>query len=245
MSGPDFSRDLRQSGENSLRRLSTPLLSHLLVNSVLLLAVGLSQLTFAPPVPLYLSQCALLIWFTGYLVVPHNLAPELRRAVLRAMSGRLWTWSGIGPFSCLAFVCLAFSVQAVSKGTLTIKPILESGLSPYEQVMVVLLAPIIEEFYFRIIVQTIWSVMFTKHNVGPWAVFWPIYLTSLVFSIFHVPFDPEVWKSALAVGSIPFHPGPFFLGLWCGVLMFKERSVFWPIAAHSLANLLTPIWNDL
>lgn len=233
------------SGEQVSKRPPAPGLAHLYMTLMLFLIVGCFQIFLPPPDPVFYSQAALVVWFAGYLLFPHGLTQHLRSAARRAFSVAHLRRSKWGGLTCVLFACATFSAQVASQGNLSLEPLMTVDLSTSERAAVWFFAPLVEELYFRLVIQTILKARCSKNNLGRLAVFWPIYLTSLLFALFHLPFDPEIWKNALHSGGIPFHPGPFFLGLWCGLLMEKERTIFWPVAAHSLANMLTPVWNSL
>lgn len=225
--------------------LPAPGQAHFYMTLVLFLLIGCIQMFLPLPTPVFFSQAVLFVWVVGYLLFPHNFAKHLRSMALQVFSLTHLRRSRLGVLTCALFACVTFSAQVASEGTLSLKPIVNVDLSVSERAVVWFVAPLVEELYFRLVIQTILKARCSKSNFGLSALSFPVYLTSLIFALFHLPFDLEIWKNTIQSGSVPFHPGPFFLGLWCGVLMEKERTIVWPVLAHSMANILTPVWNSL
>ena len=74
--------------------------------------------------------------------------------------------------------------------------------------------------------------------------FWSIYLSSIVFWIFHLDPAVDVFQM-LANGTIPLPLGPFLLGLCCGWLAWKDNCLFFAMVFHGLANVLGPLWRPI
>jgi membrane protease YdiL (CAAX protease family) len=91
-------------------------------------------------------------------------------------------------------------------------------------VIVILCAPITEEFTFRGAMQ----MGFRGSGFSPW---WAIIITSVFFAAVHIP--------VLAVGAMASGLATLFLlALILGWLMQRTGRIAAPIAAHSLFNLV-------
>jgi len=106
------------------------------------------------------------------------------------------------------------------------------------------LVPIYEEAFFR--GSVLRSLLFRPHALTLLGrkISWlgPIYLNSLVFWLFHLPPDFELLWRHFQVGSLPLAPGSFFLGLACGYITYKDRSIWMAVVLHGLANAAGPLW---
>lgn len=100
------------------------------------------------------------------------------------------------------------------------------------------LVPIYEEAFFRGALLTRMKSRFCNKGML-------VYINSLIFWVFHAPFDREVWSSALSQFALPLGPGPFLLGLVCATIAVKDNSIFWAIVFHALANALGPVWANI
>lgn len=117
-------------------------------------------------------------------------------------------------------------------------------LSQPPGLVAVAIAPVTEEIYFRgallgASLGSRWPRLGESRSIGN------IYLVAAVFLLFHLPVELEVWRQAWGSGGLPVSLGPLALGLWTGSVVVKDRSLRWAIAAHSLANLSTPVWDVL
>lgn len=91
-------------------------------------------------------------------------------------------------------------------------------------IAVVILAPLIEEFLFRGLLQS----FIRKHLGSKQAIF----ITALCFSCFHLSWE-QGWGNVSIVASL------FPLALFLGFLYEKQRSLLSPIGLHSLFNGLS------
>jgi membrane protease YdiL (CAAX protease family) len=91
-------------------------------------------------------------------------------------------------------------------------------------ISVVILAPFIEEFLFRGILQS-----FIRKHIGSTQA---IFITALCFSFFHFSWD-QGWGNLPIIGSL------FPLALFLGFLYEKQKSLLSSIGLHSLFNLLS------
>ncbi len=160
-----------------------------------------------------------------------------------------WPW---GLISCcgLVVVSLALIATVQLQGGLESQKIAAALLfirdrDPVEALLVLVVAPVVEELYFRGSLRATVQRCFTEPRFGNGAAAWTVYLTSLIFWLFHIPFDAEAWREAWAAGAVPFSFGPFFLGVWCGSILERGESLKVAILAHFLANLFAPVWGAL
>lgn len=126
--------------------------------------------------------------------------------------------------------------------------IISDALSSNGFLLAVLAAPVYEEFFFRgcvqpAVLQQIKTAL--PENSSSSHSNWSIYLSALIFWIFHIPLAPSAWAQAWATNAIPVSPGPFILGLACGFLANKESSIWFAVLLHIFANLLGPIWGNI
>jgi membrane protease YdiL (CAAX protease family) len=115
-------------------------------------------------------------------------------------------------------------------------------LTQPQGLVAIVVAPVIEEIYFRgaLLGATLglqWPRLSEPRAVAS------IYLVAGVFLLFHLPVEPAVWRLAWESGAVPINLGPLALGLWTGTILVKDRTLRWAIVAHSIANLSTPIWD--
>lgn len=112
----------------------------------------------------------------------------------------------------------------------------------FEAVAAWLLAPIYEEMLFRgallFALRQTFEILLKNKNVAPWSV----YLTALVFWLFHFPMQIEVWATAWEHGALPLSPGPFLLGIVCAALVVLDSSLWYAIVFHALANFSGVFW---
>lgn len=114
-----------------------------------------------------------------------------------------------------------------------------------EHFYVMLLAPLYEEIFFRgaflYTLQQCFSILFKNERAS----FWSVYVSALVFWVFHIPLNGQVWSEALAQGGIPASPGPFLLGIVCGIITIKDKSILFAVLFHVLANSLGIFWEQI
>lgn len=108
-------------------------------------------------------------------------------------------------------------------------------------------APLCEELFFRGLLLGSLIPLWRCGQQGRKAPFpepLAIYMCALVFLVFHLPPDPQVWRDAWADGggAVPVHFGAFFLAVWTGLVAQRDLSLRWAVAAHVVANLSAPIW---
>lgn len=99
--------------------------------------------------------------------------------------------------------------------------------------------PFCEEAYFRGALQ---PAFVRREGLPPWGA---IYLSALVFWLFHAPLAPVEWSHAWAQGGLPLAPGPFFLGLACAWIRARDGHIWGAVALHGLANACGPLWEPL
>lgn len=103
-------------------------------------------------------------------------------------------------------------------------------------------APLYEEIFFRGALQSIVSARLGQSRTSSRAQWWAVYVTALVFWLFHVPWDGAIWQAAIAAGGLPLSPGPFLVGLACGAVVVIDRSLVMAVILHGLANFVGPLW---
>jgi membrane protease YdiL (CAAX protease family) len=115
-------------------------------------------------------------------------------------------------------------------------------LTQPQGLVAIVVAPVIEEIYFRgVLLGTTLGLQWPR--LGEPRAVASIYLVAGVFLLFHLPFEPAVWRLAWESGGVPISLGPLALGLWTGIILVKDRTLRWAIVAHSIANLSTPVWD--
>lgn len=105
-----------------------------------------------------------------------------------------------------------------------------------------IVVPLYEEFFFRGAVLAFLLYCFQKLKSSH---HWAIYIGALIFWIFHAPSNPIEWINALSAGQIPMHPGSFLLGLICGYVAYWDKSLWFAVAIHGLANVAGPFWSSV
>ena len=93
-------------------------------------------------------------------------------------------------------------------------------------ISVLFLAPVIEEFLFRGLLQS-----YIRKHLGP---FQAIFLTSLCFSFFH-------YSAQQGLANIPIIGSLFTFALFLGFLYEKQGSLFASMALHSLFNAISVV----
>jgi membrane protease YdiL (CAAX protease family) len=111
--------------------------------------------------------------------------------------------------------------------------------------LAVLAAPIYEEFFFRGCLQSVLAQKLESHFPSKTAGLWSVYVSALIFWLFHASLSPQVWQAALSQGAIPISPGSFLLGLVCGYIALRDGSLWFAILFHAFANLLGPVWGGI
>lgn len=108
-----------------------------------------------------------------------------------------------------------------------------------------IVAPVFEELFFRGVVQNQVARLVQPRFTNEQTRFRAIYYSSLLFLVFHFPMNLEIWVEALSQGGLPLDFGPFFLGIWTGMILSAERSLAFCVVAHFLANFFAPVWGVL
>lgn len=111
--------------------------------------------------------------------------------------------------------------------------------------LAVLAAPLYEEYFFRGCLQPVLAQRLESRFSPKSASLWAVYVSALVFWLFHAPLSPQVWQAALSQGAIPLSPGSFFLGLVCGFIALRDGSLWFAILFHAFANLLGAVWGGI
>ena len=229
-----------------------------LLGSVWLAAKLLSQQT--PPLFVHASLAILFggagVWllvkalpmFTAFFVDNRIAANELPRKFFAANVVALIVQKPLsrkGMIVCFFYFTLSVLVFAVASFTVGFEDSLRTALLPLknpEALFVSVVAPLYEEVFFRAaLLPVLWTlirVALPGRNIG----FWVVYLNALVFWIFHLPLQPEVWISAFQLGGIPVGPGPFLLGLVTAFVYYKDESVWSAFVFHAMANSLGGVW---
>jgi membrane protease YdiL (CAAX protease family) len=122
-----------------------------------------------------------------------------------------------------------------------------NSASDYRQlILLVLLVPLTEEFFFRSFLYGLQnlssSIVLEKRNF--WQNLHLFYVNALIFWIFHLPADVKILQQSFENVSIPLPLGPFFLGIICCFITHKDGSIFWAIVFHAFANLSAPFWSE-
>ena len=190
--------------------------------------------------------------------LPFAVAGFVAQLVFVAASAGMLLHGGVSPLASLRSFCLrpASRVGWLSVAVFVLASLTAwffSGTRAYElwtevtvrdSVLSIVLAPLCEELFFRglllgaLLPLWPWSPRQPRCSV-PMA----IYATAMLFLVFHLPFDGEIWREHWAQGAIPLHLGAFFLSIWTGVLVVVDRSLWTPVAAHAVANAAVPIWQ--
>jgi membrane protease YdiL (CAAX protease family) len=193
------------------------------------------------------TALACLLAAAGFLVVlrgPNKNERPLRFG-LQAPTGRVGYRISVG------YLLLTVAIfAAMNPGTWQnlFPKIINDAFSSNNFLLAVLAAPLYEEFFFRgclqpAILQEINSAV--PENSSAEKSNWSIYLSALIFWIFHIPLAPSIWSQAWAANAIPISPGPFFLGLACAFLANRESSIWYAVLLHIFANLIGPIWGGM
>lgn len=111
-------------------------------------------------------------------------------------------------------------------------------------ILVIILAPFIEEAFFRGILQAKLQTINRLHG------FLALFLASLAYALFHVPkilFTPEFLSFSKPLTNYLEHPVfPFLyfllVGLYFGDLYRTTKSIYWPILAHIILNIILYIF---
>ena len=169
----------------------------------------------------------------GYGILLLLLARALSRAgvVLRALLGPRPAWSTLGGYVLLAFPLVVTSIASTFILYLPLSYLLpqfvEWQLSATEMVwtsgsryvlanwlnflLIVLVAPLVEEFFFRGLLLTRWSLK--------WGFLRGMFASSAVFALLHVDII-----------------GKLFFGYVMSVLYLQTRSLFVPMSVHIANN---------
>ena len=157
--------------------------------------------------------------------------------------------SRAGAFICTLYLLLTLSLYAIkspipiSKAVVIWTSALSENLTTFLTITIV---PVGEELFFR---QALLSFIFIKMKVrcdtSLKASAWSVYISALIFWIFHIPLQWEQWTTAWHLGGLPLGPGPFFLGIVCGGIALRDKSLFWPIVLHSMANGFGFFWAEI
>lgn len=110
-------------------------------------------------------------------------------------------------------------------------------------ILIIILAPFIEEAFFRGILQAKLQTINGLHG------FLALFLASLAYALFHVPkilFTPEFlsFSKPLINFEHPVFPFLTFLlvGLYFGDLYRTTKSIYWPILVHIILNIILYIF---
>ncbi len=145
----------------------------------------------------------------------------------------------------LAFVVTAYVVVHPESWRFDLLQLLNPLALPASALAAVLVVPFYEELFFRAALQQRVGALLQSRLEDRQAALWAIYIVALLFWLFHAPFQPDAWRVAWSRGGIPLSPGPFFLGLVCGFIRWRDGSIWFAIIFHALANLLGPLWAGL
>lgn len=111
-------------------------------------------------------------------------------------------------------------------------------------IFIIILSPFIEEAFFRGILQAKLQTINRLHG------FLALFLASLAYALFHLPkalFIPEFLSFSKPVINYIEHPVFVFLyfligGLYFGDLYRITKSIYWPILAHVIINIILYIF---
>lgn len=196
---------------------------HLLIFILWNIAVGLSLVYLDPAIglPLSLLLAAWLLW--GYLLVPSRGESKPRRFAtlrLRRLEGPALRWS------LAAVPVLLLLSWAMGDVYIQLVPVPPETLNPFESLMrtpsgrlaiavfAIGIAPLVEEFVFRGLIQ---RILERRFGSGP-----GIAMAAALFAAVHVL--PWVF---------PLH---FFLGLAFGLAVFATRSIWTGVILHAANN---------
>lgn len=97
--------------------------------------------------------------------------------------------------------------------------------------------PIYEEVFFRIVIPEA-----LKKSLPQVSFFWILYLSILLFWIFHSSGNGQMWLVALQNFQVPIPLGPLILGILTMGLTLYENSIFSAVLLHSAVNSLGVVW---
>lgn len=171
-----------------------------------------------------------------------RLQPVLRQIGLAAPQGR------IGYRIVLVYLLLTFAAFVWThpmNWNFRIREVLAAQASDPHVVLLATLVPFYEEFFFRGTLQSVMAGRLAIGRPARQAEWWALYLAALVFWLFHVPLDLDVWRTALASGGVPLSPGPLLIGLACGFVTAADRSILMAVVLHGAANFLGDVWGQV
>jgi membrane protease YdiL (CAAX protease family) len=142
-----------------------------------------------------------------------GLPPE-RRRVLIGSTILIW----------IVGSCYLFTQNIPSK-------ISGQNFSSLEIFEVLVIGPVAEEFFFR---GFIWRLLERTRTIGARTQYLPWIFTSIFFGLYHLGF----WSNGLEVATITHVASTIIAGFIFGGIYRKSRSLYEPVAAHGLANLL-------
>ncbi len=122
---------------------------------------------------------------------------------------------------------------------------LNAAFSALPSILAITATPLYEEYFFRGSLQPILAHKLSHKMPQSKADLWAVYLSALVFWLFHAPLSPSVWQQAFSQGAIPLSPGAFFLGLACGFVALRDESLWFAILLHAFANWMGPVWGGI
>jgi uncharacterized protein len=147
---------------------------------------------------------AIITWFLAYPVVA---------VVEQAADILVYALFGVETYEQVAVLYLKAALKSPSQLVAVI-------------LMVIVAAPLLEEFLFRGLFQT-----WLKKHLGVKAA---ILITSLCFALFHV-------SAAHGVGNLSLVPSLFTLSCFLGFIYERQKSLFASIVLHSTFNLVSTL----
>lgn len=145
-----------------------------------------------------------------------------------------------GPWVCLGYILSCFLLfillGKMSELPLALEDLVQQNF--YLLLFTSIFAPIYEEVFFRGTLLNYQKETLSRSGIA-------IYINGLTFWLFHAPLNYSIWKTALSIGALPIGPGPFLLGIVCATIAYLDKSIFWAIVFHILANSMGPFWMRL
>lgn len=210
---------------------------------VFVVVAGVQTTTWSQSIVLALAQATFLISLILLPHVPDRFAGDLKTA-LKSISFK--PTFGFGAATNLLFCVASLSILLLFPAVRNeFDVLLTKNSFSIENLIFWVVAPFGEEAFFRGLVLSYLVLFGSNHEKESKdsSYFFPVYISSLIFFLFHWPVDLNVWAEAWKAGFIPLNFGPFFLGIWLGFVCLKDSSLFWCVFGHSLANFFAPLWS--